>query len=475
MAEGIFQAKDAQELARQSQLAALEQLARGWQEPETKEVRQNLDWFCDQKFGLMIHWGLYNQMGLKESWPLVDNDWSKWQFPPGTSNREVKELYLELHKGFLPLRFDPDQWADLASRAGFKYLIFTTKHHDGFCMWDTKTTDYKVTGPEVPWRDQKNPDITRALWDAFRARGLGISAYFSRADFASPYYWEKDYIWQDGTVREPSYDFKQKPEKWRKFQEYVLAQLTELCTEYGRIECLWYDGGCDGYQLGLPEMTRQMRTHQPWLLGVIRGGTNVCQDFLTPELIIPDQPLNVPWEACTVMGKKQEETGRKAYTSFGYSYDQDYMSAAEIVELLLDVVAKGGNLALNLAPQPDGRLPWRAIPILEELGRWLDIFGPAIYGSRTVAPFRSGQYAFTKKGDQIYAFYIYQEKEKTPADYLIPYPGLVSRVEDVRSGRQLPFKRQANGLVVSLPADQKGRPADLADCFLLAGPASARE
>ena len=144
--------KDAQELAAEVLDDAVERAVRNYHPPKSPEVLRHLEWFQDQKFGLMIHWGLYNQMGIKESWPLVDNEWSKWQFKPGTPNSAVKEMYAKLHKGFLPLRFDPDEWADIAWRAGFRYLVFTAKHHDGFCMWDTKTTDYKVTGPEVPWR-----------------------------------------------------------------------------------------------------------------------------------------------------------------------------------------------------------------------------------------------------------------------------------------------------------------------------------
>ena len=191
--ETLLEAKDAQEVAEDVLEEEIRQSVNSYQAPASPAVQAHLEWFQDQKFGLMIHWGLYCQMGIKESWPLVDNEWSKWQFKPGTTNMEVKELYAQLHKGFLPLRFDPDEWADAAYAAGFRYLVFTTKHHDGFCMWDTKTTDYKVTGSEVPWRTNKHADITKALFDAFRKRGMGISAYYSRADFDCPFYWEEGY------------------------------------------------------------------------------------------------------------------------------------------------------------------------------------------------------------------------------------------------------------------------------------------
>jgi len=469
MAEKIVvgnDAKDAQEIAEETRQQAILRTAANYQPPKTPETQAQMEWFRDQKFGLMIHWGLYNQMGMKESWTLVDNGWSKWQFKPGTTNREMQELYMQLHKGFLPLRFDPDEWADAAYAAGFRYLVFTTKHHDGFCMWDTKTTDYKVTGSEVPWRTNKNADITRALFDAFRARGMGISAYFSRADFDCPYYWEDGYRWQDNTIRRPSYNPDEKPELWQKFKDFVFSQLKELCTDYGRIDCLWYDGGCDGVKLGLPEMTEELRKYQPWMLGVIRGGNNICEDIITPELVIPRQPIEVPWEACTVMGKERVENG-EVHTSFGYTFDQDYMSAKEVVHLLLDVISKGGNLALNLGPQPDGRLPYRALCELEIVADWMKIFSSAIHGTRIAAPYRTGKFACTgaKDGKTVNIFYLYDDGECAPAEYVIPFEKTACRVTDMRSGADLAFTQSEGCLRIQLPEGLAGRAGDIADCF----------
>lgn len=461
--------KDAQELEREIQLAAVKRSAANYRYHTRPELLQQLEWFRDQKFGLMIHWGLYNQIGLKESWPLVDNEWSKWQFKPGTENLEVKKMYAELHRGFLPLRFDPQEWADAAYAAGFRYLAFTTKHHDGFCMWDTKTTDYKVTGSEVPWRTHKYADITRALFDAFRGKGMGISAYYSRADFDCPYYWEEGYRWKDGTERVPSYDPEEKPETWQRFKDFVFAQLSELVNDYGRIDCLWFDGGCDGVQLGLPEMTEELRKIQPWMLGVIRGGVGICEDIITPELVLPEESMDVPWELCTVMGKPQTEYGKSEYISFGYTYDQDYMSAREVAHLLLDVVAKGGNLALNLAPQPDGRLPHRALEQLSVLSEWMKIFGPAIYGTRIVAPYRTGKYAYTKSKDSrtVNIFYLYEEGEAVPAEYEAVVEGQVLSVTDMRTGLPLAFEQEGDCLKLKLPEELVGREADIADCFIV--------
>ena len=457
---------DAQEIAIDERQAEIRRHASKYTYPKSPLVRETLEWFMDQKFGLMIHWGLYNQLGIKESWPLVDFPWTKWQFKPGTTNREVKEMYAQLHKGFLPLRFDPEEWADIAYDAGFRYLCFTTKHHDGFCLWDTKTTDYKVTGSEVPYRDNKNADITKVLFDAFRNKGMGISLYYSRGDFSCPYYWEEGYAMRDGTRRVPSYNPDEKPEKWRKFQEFVFAQLKELVTDYGKIDALWYDGGCDGIKLGVPEMTEELRKIQPHMLGVLRGGVGICEDIITPELVFPDSHIDAPWEVCTVMGKKMFENGSN-HTSFGYTYDQDYMSAKEIVHLLLDVVAKGGNLALNLAPQPDGRLPVRAVAELKVLSKWMAKFGNAIHGTRSVAPYRTGNYAFTRSKDSktVNAFYLYGDREPVFDSYTIPFKGDVKRVVFMRTGEELSFRNQDGKFIVDMPAHLIDTPSDIADCF----------
>ena len=441
-----------------------------YQRPKTPELQEQLEWFMDQKFGLMIHWGLYNQMGMKESWPLVDAyEWTRWQFPPETTPEEIKEMYSRLHKGFLPLRFNPKEWADVAYDAGFRYLCFTTKHHDGFCLWDTKTSNYKVTGSDVPWKDHKYADITKHLFDAFRKKGMGISAYYSRADFSCPYYWEEGYGAKRGAKRVPSYSPKEKPEKWKKFQEYVFAQLKELVTDYGKIDCLWYDGGCSGRELGLPEMTEELRKIQPHMLGVIRGGSGVCEDIFTPELVRPNKYLPVPWEECEVMGKKMYENGGEG-VSFGYTYDQDYMSTKEIAHALLDIVAKGGNLALNLAPQPDGRLPGRALKKLKVLGEWMKTFSGAIYSTRAVSPYRTEQYAYTrsKDGKIVNVFYLYDEEECIRSEYTFALEGTAEKVEDVRSGKDLHFVQDGNHITVYLPAEISGRQGDIADCFRVA-------
>ena len=464
---------DAEEIKKSERQEKIKQQAKNYTYPKTQGQRDKLEWFMDQKFGLMIHFGLYNLLGIKESWPLVDRPWTKWQFKHGTTNREVKEMYAELHKGFLPLRFDPDEWADIAYSAGFRYLCFTTKHHDGFCLWDTKTTDYKVTGTEVPYRNNKNADITKALFNAFRDRGMGISLYFSRADFSCPYYWEEGYGMADGAERVPSYNPDEKPEKWMKFQEFVYAQLEELVSNYGRIDALWYDGGCDGVKLGIPEMTESLRSIQPDMLGVLRGGRGICEDIITPELVFPDSYINAPWEVCTIMAKPETECnlpdGAEIHSSFGYTFDIDYMSAKEVAHTLLDVVAKGGNLALNLAPQPDGRLPGRAVKELKILAEWMKIFSDAIYATRAVEPYRIGRYAYTgtKDSKTVNVFYLYGDDEKIKEDYTVPFMQRATRIVDMRTKKELKFMQNGDSIKILTPSEAVGQIGDIADCFVI--------
>ena len=409
----------------------------------------------ENKLGLFIHWGAYSLYGVHEQ--II----ARFDIDHGEYEKRVMT--------FCPSDYDPEIWVLLAKGAGMKYICFTAKHHDGFCMWDTKTTDYKVTGSEVPYKDNKNADVTRVLFDAFRARGMGISLYYSRADFSCPYYWEEGYAMKDGTERVPSYDPDEKPEKWQKFRDFTLAQLTELVSDYGRIDTLWYDGGCDGVKLGVPEITEELRKIQPHMLGIMRGGRGVCEDVITPELVFPDGYVNVPWEVCTVMAKPLEEYGESRYTSFGYTYDVDYMTAKEVAHMLLDVVSKGGNLALNIAPQPDGRLPGRALRELAVLSEWMKVFAPAIHGTRAASPYRVGQLAYTKSkdGKRVNAFYLYEDGESVAKEYVVPFEGKAKRVTDMRSGKELAFAQEGESLRVQMPAEAVGTVGDIADCFAI--------
>ena len=419
--------------------------------PTDPAVRKKLEWFQDQKLALMMHWGPYCQLGVVESWALSDADaeWSRTGIDWEATGKEFKEQYNALNKTFNPIRFDPEGWADIAKKSGVKYLVFTTKHHDGFCMWDTKYSDYRITAPDCPFHTHKYADICGHLFEAFRKKGIGIAAYFSKADWHVDSYWKKgcergDYMW-----RGPSYNPKENPEEWERFVTFTHNQIKELASEYGQIDIMWFDAGwvCErtGQDIRLGEVIDQVRRWQPGMLCADRTVGGPYENYITPEQCVPEKPLNVPWESCITLG-----------TSFSFAYEDTYKSPREVVQLLIDIVAKGGNLAINVGPQPDGRLPRGAVKSLLGMGEWLEANGEAIYGTRVCAPYKKDNIAFTRKGSCIYALEMFEEEEsEVPESVLIPLvkepgkkPGKVSLLE---TGRELEYEIVSEGILVRTP------------------------
>lgn len=175
--------------------------------PDEPILQERLNWFQDQKLALMIHWGLYCQLGMVASWALSDEDagWSRHQVNWTDDVNLFKKQYFDLNCSFTPIRFQPEEWTQMAADCGFRYLILTTKHHDGFCLWDTAYTDYKATAPACSFHTHKHADIVWAMFVAFRAKGLGIGAYFSKADWYCPDYRNPELGAGRPSSRGPSY------------------------------------------------------------------------------------------------------------------------------------------------------------------------------------------------------------------------------------------------------------------------------
>lgn len=189
-----------------------------------KEVQEKLEWFQDQKIGVIFHWGLYAEAGIVESWQLSEED--DWARKKGSWRDQIDELrhdYWALDQAFNPTKFDAAEWAKACQAAGFKYMIFTTKHHDGFAMYDTQFSDYKLTGGDAIFQNDPRADAFGQVVSAFREVGLGIGAYYSKPDWHSPYYWVPG---ESAKGRLASYDPKEKPEMWAKFNQFVTNQLT---------------------------------------------------------------------------------------------------------------------------------------------------------------------------------------------------------------------------------------------------------
>ena len=417
--------------------------------PADPRIRQKLEWFQDQKLGLMMHWGAYSQLGIVESWALSDDDgdWARHCIDWQTTGEQFKKDYFNLNKTFNPIRFEPDKWADMAEDAGFKYMLFTTKHHDGFCMWDTDYTDYKTTGEDCPFHTHKYADIVGHLFEAFRDKGIGIGAYFSKADWHVDSYWSDKYDRKNYQWRGPSYDPKEYPEEWERFVQFTQNQLMELATKYGKLDILWLDAGWvrkeRGQDIRLGEVVDRIRKFQPGMLCADRTVGGEYENYVTPEQCVPDEPLGIPWESCITMG-----------TSFSFNYEDTYKSPREIICLLVDIVAKGGNLALNVGPQPDGRLPIGAIRTMKGMGEWLRKFGEAIYGTRVCAPYKKDNVAFTKKKDDsaVYAIRTYaDEAEAVSRELWVPYTGKFNKITLLNSGEELTPVMGEGGFTVTLP------------------------
>ena len=373
--------------------------------PEDALVKENLLAWQDLKFGLMMHWGPYSQWGVVESWSICpeDEDWCLRRGPFAHNYFEYLSAYEKLSHSFNPVKFDPQKWAKAASGAGMKYMVFTTKHHDGFCMFDTKQTGYRITSPEVPFSSNPKSNITLEIFNAFRAQNMGIGAYFSKPDWHCPDYWDPYFPPAD---RNPNYNPERYPEKWQRYKDFTYAQVRELLTGYGDVDILWLDGGwvqqCENkvlpnggrqvnQDIDISAMADMARTLQPGIMVVDRAVEGPEQNYLTPEQRIPDKPLAYPWETCMTMAN-----------SWSYVPGDQYKSSTELIHLLCRIVSRGGNFLLNIGPSPEGEWADEAYQCLEDIGDWMKVNSEAIYKSRPVEPYERNGSVYTRVADTLY-------------------------------------------------------------------------
>jgi alpha-L-fucosidase len=320
-----------------------------------------LEWFRDQGFGLFIHWSVDSQLGVVISHSLV-----------GASDDYTRRFFNELPRTFNPHKFNAPDLAVLAKFAGIRYVVFTAKHHSGFCMWDTATTDFNVL--RTPFKR----DITAEILSAFRAQGIAPGLYFSPDDF-----WWLHQNGRDIQRRIPEVQPTNNPG----LMAYDLAQVRELFTKYGNVDVVFFDGQAEK----LRDLAWQL---QPDTI-VTRGAIQ------TPEKTIPGKVLEGAWEACLTMGD-------------GWQYQsmlENYKSSEELIGMLIEIRAKGGNLLLNVGPKPDGELPIEQEERLREIALWMFVNGEAIYGVRPWAVPNEKNIWFTKQKDTntVYTFITHKD------------------------------------------------------------------
>jgi len=369
--------------------------------PTDPTVKQKLDTWQDKKFGMIIHWGLYAVPGIIESWSICSEDWIDRDST--IKYDDYKKWYWGLNGKFNPTKFNPDQWAKAGKSAGMKYLVFTTKHHDGFAMFDTKQSDFSIA--KGPFSTNAKKDVAKYVFDAFRKENFMIGAYFSKPDWHSQYYWWDKYATAD---RNNNYDIRKNQWRWNMFKSYTQNQIGELMNNYGSIDILWLDGGwvrprasvnkevlswgapIPGWSqdIDMPKIAADARKAQPGLIVVDRTVHGQFENYQTPEQKIPENQLDYPWESCMTLGG-----------AWGFVPNDQYKSAGEVVHKLVEIVAKGGSLLLGIGPKADGTLPDHVITRLDEIGKWTSKNGVAIYGTRITKNYHDGQNWFTQSKD----------------------------------------------------------------------------
>ncbi len=335
----------------------------------TAVKEERMQWFEDAKLGIFIHWGIYSVKGIDESWSFFNH------YIP-------YDDYMKQLEGFTAENYDPDAWADLIAESGAKYAVLTTKHHDGVALWDTDCSNLNVVDQTPAGKDLVGP-----FADALKERNLKTGLYYSLLDWSHP-----DYPNKTREIKRYNNDSA----RWNRFVDFNFCQLEELSKRYNP-DLYWFDGDWEqsAEKWKARELSEQLRE---WNEDVILNSRiQGYGDYSTPEQGLPvTRPDSRYWELCMTMND-----------SWGYQHnDTNYKTPNQIIRILTETIAMGGNLLLDIGPKADGTIPAEQVHILKELGRWTNKHAEAVYGTRAGIPpaHYYGPTALNKKGDILYLY-----------------------------------------------------------------------
>ena len=358
---------------------------------------RRMEWYLDARFGMFIHWGLYSIPARGE--------WLR-------SEEEItKEDYMKYFEEFNPSDYNPKAWARAAKEAGMKYVVLTAKHHDGFCLYDSQYTDFKSTNTKL------GRDVVKDFVEAVREEGLKVGLYFTIIDWYHddyPHYGDKFHPMRKNP------EFKNEGRDFDNYLTYMHNQIREICTNYGKIDLLWFDFSYDdmrGEKWKATELMSMVRSLQPDVIidnrlecsGEGLGSLAACDptpyhgDFVTPEKMIPPNGIqdvqgnDIAWEACVTMNN-----------NWGFcAVDHFFKPASMLIKKLVECVSKGGNMILNVGPDARGNIPEESMNILKGIGAWMNKNGKSIYGCGKTQMPKPDYGRVTGKGNHLY-FHLFE-------------------------------------------------------------------
>ena len=366
------------------------------------------DWFFEKRYGMFIHWGLYSVKGFHEQ-----------EIYRKHVNRDI---YMKYAEQFNPVNFDPDEWINIAVNAGMEYIIFTVKHIDGFCMWDTKFNEFNIMN--TPY----NKDIFKMLAEACRKRNFPLGFYYSCADMN-----HKNYPNNHRSYEYPAPQPGDEPDLY-KYMEYVKQQITELCTNYGEIKAVFWDANVGILNHKDPSVNNLIRKLQPNAVINDRGYDG--GDYGTPERDFYKDKIDAlkhfdkPTEACQALGMM----------SWGYKTDESYYNSKFIMQSMSRIFCLGGNYLLNTGPKPDGTIAEKDIILLNKIGGWLKSIKESVYGCEGVSHLINNKNVMmTRSGNNFYLHFL----EDLRGDSVVPEPLTVlpKRTVLLNTGAELSCRR----------------------------------